>query len=100
MYGPHWGTHSGGACRRLKLPHTTDEVDSYTDLGVTIDNKLLFDKFLKEKCNKIFLGLHQLGKMHKYITSNIANILYKQTIIPLFVNADFLIKSGQNIYIG
>ena len=76
-----------------------EEVDSYTCLGVTIDNKLLFDKFLKEKCNKINLRLHQLGKMHKYITSNIANIVYKQTIVPLFDYADFLIESGQNIYI-
>ena len=75
-----------------------EEADSYTYLGVTI-NKLLFDKFLQEKCNKINLRLHQLGKMRKYITSNIANIVYKQTIVPLFDYADFLIESGQNIYI-
>ena len=37
--------------------------------------------------------------MRKYITSNIANIVYKQTFVPLFDYADFLTESGQNIYI-
>ena len=76
-----------------------DEVDTYTYLGVNLDNKLKFDGFLKAKCNKINVRLHQLGKMRKYITNNIANLIYKQTIIPLFDYADFLTESGQNVYI-
>ena len=38
--------------------------------------------------------------MRKYITCSIANTIYKQTIIPLFDYADFLIESGQNMYIN
>ena len=35
----------------------------------------------------------------KYISTDIANLIHKQTIIPLFDYADFLIESGQRIYI-
>ena len=55
--------------------------------------------FLKEKCKKINLRLYKLGKLRKYITCDLANTVYKQTIIPLFDYADFLIESGQNKYI-
>ena len=37
--------------------------------------------------------------MRKYITNNIANLIYKQTIVPLFDYADFLIESGRNVLI-
>ena len=77
-----------------------EEVVSYNYLGVIIDNKLLFDRFLKEKCNKINVRLYQLGKLRKYIRRDSANTVYKQTIVPLFDYADFLIESGQNKYIN
>ena len=85
----------------IKLGNTVlEEVEVYNYLGVLIDNRLNFGKFLKENCNKINLRLRQLGKMRKYITCSIANTIYKQTIIPLFDYADFLIGSGQNMYIN
>ena len=84
----------------LKIGNTLiEEVDTYTYLGVKLDNRLKFDGFLKAKCNKINVRLHQLGKMRKYITNNIANLVYKQTIVPLYDYADFLIESGQNVLI-
>ena len=76
-----------------------EEVDTYCYLGAKIDTKLKFDGFLKAKCNKINIRLYQLGKLRKYITNNIANLIYKQTIIPLFDYADFLIESGRNVLI-
>ena len=85
----------------IKLGNTVLEVvEVYNYLGVLIDNRLNFGKFLKEKCNKINLRLCQLGKMRKYITCSIANTIYKQTIIPFFDYADFLIESWQNMYIN
>ena len=45
---------------------------------------------------KINLRLH---KLRKYTSCDLANTVYKQTIIPLFDYADFLIESGQNKYI-
>ena len=70
-----------------------EEVLSCNYLGVIID-KMLFDRFLKEKCNKINVRLYQLGKLRKFITPDSANIVYKQTIVLLFDYADFLIESG------
>ena len=84
----------------IKIGNTSlEEVDTYTYLGVKLDNRLKFDGFLKAKCNKINVRLHQLGKMRKYITNNIANLIYKQTIVPLYDYADFLVESGQNAFI-
>ena len=45
------------------------------------------------------MRLHQLGNLCKYILCDLANTVYKQTIVPLFDYADFLIKSGKNKYI-
>ena len=42
--------------------------------------------------------LNQLGKMRKYIDKWTSNIIYKQTIVPLFDYADFLIDSGPSYY--
>ena len=66
---------------------------------VIIDDKLVFDKFLKDKCNKINIRLYQLCKMQKYITRSIPNIIYKQAIISLYDYADFLIESGPIFFI-
>ena len=75
-----------------------EEVSPYNYLGVMLDNKLSFEKFMKEKCRKINLRIYQLGKMRKYIDKNVSNIIHKQTIVPLFDYADFLIESGPNHY--
>ena len=37
--------------------------------------------------------------MRKYITHDIACTIYKQTILPLFDYANFLVESGQKVYI-
>ena len=59
---------------------------------------MVFDKFLKDKCNRINLRLYQLGKMRKYITNSIANIVYKQAIMSLYDYADFLTENGPKCY--
>ena len=43
--------------------NTLEEVSTYNYLGVIIDNNLVFDGFLQEKCKKINLRLYQLGKL-------------------------------------
>ena len=71
-----------------------DVVHSYNYLGVIIDDGLSFEGFLKEKCNKINTRIYQLGKLRKYITSDIACLIYKQTILPLADYADLVVDSG------
>ena len=56
--------------------------------------------FLKNKCNRINQCLYQLGKMRKYIDSDIACTIYKQTIVPLYDYVDYLVESGPKYYIN
>ena len=62
-----------------------------------LDESVSFVKFMKEKCKKINMRIDQLGKMRKYIDNWTANNIYKQTIIPLFDYADFLIEKTVRI---
>ena len=71
-----------------------DQVNSYNYLGVSIDDKLDFGKFLREKYGKVHSRVYQLGKMRKYINSSISCIIYKQMIVPLSDYSDFMIRSG------
>ena len=71
-----------------------DTVNNYNYLGVIIDDRLTFEKFLKAKGNKVNSRIFQLGKLRKFITSNIACTIYKQTILPLIEYADLVIDSG------
>ena len=71
-----------------------DTVRNYNYLGVTIDDCLNFDVFLTEKYNKANLRVHQLSKLRKFITSQVANRIYKQTILPVVEYADLMVESG------
>ena len=71
-----------------------DRVNSYNYLGVSIDENLTFEKFLREKYGKIHCRVHQLGKIRKYIESHTACLIYKQMILSLSDYADVMIKSG------
>ena len=74
--------------------HFLDQVHSYNYLGVSIDDNILFDKFLREKYGKIHSRVYQLSRMRKYIDSNTASLVYKQMIVPLSDYADVLVKGG------
>ena len=67
---------------------------SYNYLGVSIDDKLTFEKFLKEKYGKVHSRVYQLSKIRKYIDAQTACLIYKQMILPQSDYADFMIKSG------
>ena len=71
-----------------------DVVHSYDYLGVVIDDDMTFEGFLNEKCKKVNVRIYQLGKLRKYVTSDIACLIYKQTILPIVEYADLLVESG------
>ena len=71
-----------------------DLVHCYNYLGVIIDDTLTFASFLREKCNKINMRIYQFGRMRKYISSDIASLIYKQTILPICEYADLMVNSG------
>ena len=71
-----------------------DVVHNYNYLGVKIDDKLSFESFMREKCNKVNMRIHQLSKLRKFITTNVARLIYKQTILPVVEYADQMVESG------
>ena len=71
-----------------------DTVRNYNYLGVLIDDGMTFDMFLSDKYNKVNMRVHQLRKLRKYITSQVANRIYKQTILPIVEYADLMVESG------
>ena len=71
-----------------------DSVHSFNYLDVVIDDKLTFNNFVKEKCNKVNLRIYQFSMMRKYITCDIANLICKQTILPISEYADLMMESG------
>ena len=60
-----------------------ENVKSYNYLGVILHETVSIVKFMKEKCRRMNMRIHQLGEMRKYIDNWTANI-FKQTIILLF----------------
>ena len=71
-----------------------DVVHKYNYLGVIIDDDLTFNSFLTEKCNKVNVRIYKLSRLRKFITSKIACLVYKQTILPVCEYADQMVESG------
>ena len=59
---------------------------------IVISYKLASDEFIESKCIKVFFQVLQLGKMHKYINSDIAITIHNQLNLPLFDYADFRVE--------
>ena len=63
-------------------------IHKYNYLGVTVDDKLIFDEFLESKYNTINMHILQLMQMRQYITSDTALTIYTvQTGLPYFDHA-------------
>ena len=86
--------YAGGSIRVSLNGEPLDIVHSYNYLGVKIDNNLTLDSLLKEKGNKVNIRIFQLCKLPKYITKYVANLIYKQTILPVVEYANQLVESG------
>ena len=83
------------SCRAVSDPMVISRSTLPNYLGVIIDEKLSFDDMVDAKYNKINVRIHQLGKLRKYINSEIAQVIYKQMILPLFNYADFMVESAR-----
>ena len=82
-------------CKAVNLNgEALDTVRTYNYLGVDIDDCLTFQHFLKQKCNKVNSKVYQMGKLRKFITRDVACLIYKQTILPLVEYADIMVESG------
>ena len=71
-----------------------ENVHNYNYLGVKVDDKLSFTEFTDNKYNKVNMRLYHLKRLRPYINNEIANRIYKQTILPLMDYSDFMIESS------
>ena len=70
----------------------------YNYLGVIIDDKLSFNDFVENKDNKTHILVCQLGKLCNYISTSIASLMYKETIIlPLLDYSNFMVESTYTV---
>ena len=73
---------------------TLSNVVVYKYLGVNIDNKLSFEEAANDSYLKANRKLFSLKKIRPYVTPQVANLIYKQCILPLLDYADFIIESA------
>ena len=71
-----------------------ENVHNYNYLGVIVDDKLSFTDFTDNKYNKVNMRLYHLKRLRPYINNEIANRIYKQTILPLMDYSDLMIESS------
>ena len=70
-----------------------ENVASYHYLGIDLDKQLNFEKMVDSTFNKANRKLYLLKRIRPFITSSVANRVYKAHILPILDYADFLIDS-------
>ena len=70
-----------------------EQVCLYVYLGVIMDAEMSMSPFTSHLYNRIQVKLFTLMKIRKFIDKNTADIIYKQTILPIFDYGGFLIDS-------
>ena len=83
--------------KKLKILGTCIQyVSQYNYVGILLDSEMtlfpLFKNIKKRVNNKMFT----LRKIRKYLTENASVLVYKQTIMPIFDYAGFLLISLNN----
>ena len=68
-------------------------VDSYVYLGINLDAGMSLSLFASHLYNRIQIKLLTLSKLWRYIDKNSANVIYKQTILPILDYGGFLLDS-------
>ena len=69
-------------------------VENYTYLGVNVDRKLNFEKFISNTISRVQGRLITLARLRKYLDLKTALLIYKQTILPILDYSCFLIESS------
>ena len=65
----------------------------YKYLGVTLDNEMSLTSFLSDTKKTVMNRLYNFRKLRPYITEKSAVAIYKQTILPVFDYAGFMLIS-------
>ena len=71
-----------------------DTVENFVYLGVNIDNKLCFEKFINGTISRVNGRLITFSKIRKMIDVRTSLAIYKQTILPIIDYMSILINSS------
>ena len=71
-----------------------ENVHTYKYLGVDIDDQLSFGKFIDSMWSKVQYGFYNFSKICPLLSESLACRIYKQTIMPLFEYASFIVDSA------
>ena len=75
-------------------------VETFVYLGVTIDKKLNFEKYLGATIQKVNGRLITLARIRKLIDAHTCLLIYKQTILPILDYVSVLANSSTHRKIG
>ena len=70
-----------------------EHVYSYVYLGVTLDAEMSLNSYVTHLYNRVQVKLFTLMKIRKFIDKHTANVIYKQTILPIFDYRGILVDS-------
>ena len=73
--------------------NTIQHVNSYVYLGILLDADMSLNLFAQHLYNRVQIKVFTLSKIKKLIDNSTANIIYKQTILPILDYGGFLIDS-------
>ena len=71
-------------------------VNQYNYLGLLLDNEMTLLPLLKPIKKRVNNNIFALRKIRKYLTDHAAILVYKQTILPIFDYAGFMLISLNN----
>ena len=74
-------------CRNDTLCHIT----SYVNLGIHLDAEMSLSLYAAHLYNRIQVKIFTLSKITKFIDTNYATIIYRQTLHPIFDYGGFLL---------
>ena len=69
-------------------------VPSFKYLGVTLDSALTFSNHIKTVLNTVAHKSYMLGKIRKYLTVDVARLIYKTMILPYLDYADVIFANA------
>ena len=75
-------------------------VANFTYLGVNVDNRLNFEKFLNNTISRVNGRLITFARIRKLIDTKTSLLIYKQTILPILDYACVLVNSSTQRKIG
>ena len=73
--------------------NTIGHVDSYVYVGINLDAGMSLNLFASHLYNRTHIKIFTLSKIRKFINKSTANIIYKQTILPVLDFGGFLLDS-------